>query len=76
MCRFETIWMDSDLKAIEKTELLIRLEGLAMDGLIEYDKTNLRVTDKGRPFVRNISMAFDRYLPAVDPEKKMFSLTV
>jgi oxygen-independent coproporphyrinogen-3 oxidase len=43
---------------------LSALEGPVSDGLLEIDDTGLTVTPHGRLFVRNVCMAFDRYLPA------------
>ncbi len=40
---------------------LLRLQN---DGLIRLDETLLIVTAKGRPFLRNICMVFDRYMKA------------
>ena len=39
-----------------------RIQSLANDGLIEYDKRRIEVTPSGRLLVRNICMVFDRYL--------------
>jgi oxygen-independent coproporphyrinogen-3 oxidase len=38
------------------------LHQLQNDGLIALDANQLIVTPRGRPFLRNICMAFDRYL--------------
>lgn len=38
--------------------------GPVADGLLEIQPAGLRVTAQGRPFVRNVCMAFDRYLGA------------
>ena len=42
----------------------LRLEDMARDGIVEINGGQVRVTDTGRPFVRNVCAAFDRYLPA------------
>ena len=39
-----------------------RIQALAHDGLIEYNTREIEVTASGRLLVRNICMAFDRYL--------------
>jgi oxygen-independent coproporphyrinogen-3 oxidase len=39
------------------------LEPLRKDGLIDVEDGALRVTELGLPFVRNICMVFDQYLP-------------
>ena len=38
------------------------LEGLARDGLVEFDGDWIRVTPRGRLLVRSVCMVFDRYL--------------
>jgi oxygen-independent coproporphyrinogen-3 oxidase len=43
---------------------LERLQPMLDDGLITIDEHSLRVTELGKPFVRNICMVFDQYLPA------------
>jgi oxygen-independent coproporphyrinogen III oxidase len=57
---------------------LDRLDDVRDAGFVELDDDGLRVTPRGRVFVRNVCMAFDRYLldkekPA---EKPVFSRTV
>jgi oxygen-independent coproporphyrinogen-3 oxidase len=45
------------------------------DGLLELDPDELRVTELGRIFLRNIAMPFDEYLdPHADGQR--FSRTV
>jgi oxygen-independent coproporphyrinogen-3 oxidase len=38
------------------------LSGFAADGLVEWDGRHVRVTERGRPFVRNVAALFDVYL--------------
>lgn len=76
MCRFETTWPDEIWTADERIQIFDKLEGLAEDGFIVYEAEGLKVTEKGRPFIRNISMVFDQYLNRADLRKKMFSETV
>jgi len=40
---------------------MLCVQTLIDDGLLQLDKHQLLVTDKGRPLIRNICMAFDRY---------------
>ena len=49
--------------------------GPVADGFLEIGGDALRVTPRGRLFVRNISMAFDRYLPS-HAGRKVFSRTI
>lgn len=39
-----------------------KLAHLAADGLVEWNNKILRVTERGRPFVRNVAALFDAYL--------------
>ena len=41
---------------------LAQLAPMGEDGLVEIDSGGLRITDRGRFFVRNACMAFDQYL--------------
>ncbi|MBP7514515.1 MAG: hypothetical protein KA791_08210 [Flavobacteriales bacterium] len=50
---------------------------LIHDGLVEQNGTHIRVTEQGRPFVRNVCMAFDLQLRQQQDEgKPRFSMTV
>ncbi|WP_326493538.1 hypothetical protein [Salinimicrobium sp. TH3] len=46
------------------------------DGLLEFGDEKLIVKESGRPFVRNICMAFDLLLQRSKPETRLFSMTV
>jgi len=82
MCDFElnipTVEKQFDIEfenyfhdAIEK------LEPFILDGLVNYSGTDITVTDMGRLLIRNIAMAFDRYLAqAQESAKPMFSKTI
>ncbi len=45
-------------------------------GFVEISDEGLRVKEEGRLFVRNVCMAFDRYLQAKEAEAPVFSRTV
>lgn len=55
-----------------------RLADMEQDGLITLNGSSLEVTDSGRPFIRNICMVFDQYLPDIntDSGKLRFSSTL
>ncbi|MCB1739778.1 MAG: coproporphyrinogen dehydrogenase [Gammaproteobacteria bacterium] len=59
MCRYQTRLHDGFDSLDCAADCMARLEELSHDGLIEHDQGVLRVTDRGRPFVRNVCMAFD-----------------
>ncbi|MBU6419504.1 MAG: oxygen-independent coproporphyrinogen III oxidase [Proteobacteria bacterium] len=46
------------------------LSGFAADGLVEWDGATLRMTPRGRPFMRNVAALFDAYLPAVSDQPR------
>ena len=54
------------------------LRGMAQDGLLQLDEGEIRVTRRGRPFLRNICMPFDAYLDnhSGDQPTPRFSATV
>jgi oxygen-independent coproporphyrinogen-3 oxidase len=56
-------------------DALARLEPCAADGLVMLTKSEVRATDLGRVFLRNLAMPFDAYLEAA-PEKPVFSRTL
>ncbi len=76
MCHFETRWDKPELCFDGLAETLIRLGELEADGLIEFMLNGLRVTTKGKAFVRNICLAFDLRLQRNKPETKLFSMTI
>lgn len=76
MCHFETSWEDENLVFPELTETISRLDEMLADKLFEKTEKSIRVTEKGRPFVRNICMAFDLRLLRNKPESRLFSMTV
>ncbi len=57
---------------------LAGLRGMVADGLLRISPAELEVTEKGRPFLRNICMPFDAYLPknGGNGSKAGFSATV
>ncbi len=76
MCRFETSWDGKEDYFPELMEVMERLEEMESDGLVEIASNVLRVTEKGRPFIRNISMAFDVLLHRKAPDTRLFSMTI
>lgn len=76
MCRFRTSWDTTDWTETAWSCLDDKLAHFAADGLIDYDETALWVRPEGRPFLRNICMAFDEYLAEVKSSDQLFSQTV
>ncbi|QBN18255.1 oxygen-independent coproporphyrinogen III oxidase [Flavobacterium nackdongense] len=76
MCHFETSWKDKALYFAEVPEILIQLKEMENDGLVQIEKNGIKVTNAGKPFVRNICMAFDLRLKRKAPGTKLFSMTI
>ncbi len=76
MCRLETSWESSEDEFPELKDILQNLDEMQADGLLEIMDKKLQVTEKGRPFVRNVCMAFDLLLQRKIPETQLFSMTI
>jgi len=76
MCKLETSWEDESLQFDELDLVLDHLKEMEIDGLIDTNNNQLSVTEAGRPFVRNVCMAFDLLLHRKAPEKRVFSMTI
>ncbi|MCD2259868.1 oxygen-independent coproporphyrinogen III oxidase [Psychroserpens luteolus] len=76
MCHFETQWTDKSLYIDELKDIAIKLKEMEDDGLVEFHKDAIKVTQKGQPYVRNVCMAFDVLLQRRQPETRLFSMTV
>lgn len=73
MCSFKTSWNKPDMDSSVIKEALQRLAELENDGLISIAGDAVSVTEKGRPFIRNICMAFDARLWRKLPQSQLFS---
>ena len=67
--------VDLETRFGPELDRLTQPEGPAADGLVRVDRGGLTVTDRGRLFVRNVCMVFDRYLAAHEG-RPVFSRTV
>jgi oxygen-independent coproporphyrinogen-3 oxidase len=76
MCQFETSWEEKSDYFNEIPEIIIQLKEMENDGLLIISKNGIQITEKGKPFVRNICMAFDLRLKRKAPETELFSMTV
>jgi len=52
------------------------LKTMAHDGLVEVDREGISVTARGRLFIRNICMVFDRYLGKPEQSQSRFSRAI
>ncbi|HJS01279.1 MAG TPA: oxygen-independent coproporphyrinogen III oxidase [Flavobacterium sp.] len=76
MCQFQTSWNDATTYFPEIETILPNLEEMKKDGLLEFGNQSIQVTEKGKPFVRNICMAFDLRLKRKAPQTQLFSMTI
>ncbi|CEN43119.1 oxygen-independent coproporphyrinogen III oxidase [Capnocytophaga canis] len=76
MCHFNTSWEEDKMYTSEIESIKSKLNEMVSDGLIELREKSIRVTNEGRPFVRNLCMAFDLRLQRNIPNTKIFSMTV
>ncbi len=60
-CKGATVFHTEHLPLLEEFSFP-QLKQLAADGLVEYDKKQLKLTAEGHYFIRNICSAFDLYL--------------
>lgn len=75
MTRFSTRWDEPELYVGHLNNIANALAEFQSDGLIEFSSSHCRIKEEGRPFLRNICMAFDARL-ARDTSTKQFSRTI
>jgi oxygen-independent coproporphyrinogen III oxidase len=73
MCRLETTIVEDEHYADFIQEGLKRMQELVEDGLVKIQQNHIKVTPKGKPFLRNICMALDEKLWKAKPETTLFS---
>ncbi len=76
ICQLETSWEINDWTEEEKEYLYDKLADFEADGLLQLQSLGIKVSSKGKAFVRNICMLFDKYLQANNPKEKLFSRTI
>jgi oxygen-independent coproporphyrinogen-3 oxidase len=76
MCKSETSWKAEAHNFDSLYEGLERLEEMESDGLVVINDGSLSVTPKGKPFLRNVCMAFDAKLWSKQPKAQLFSAAV
>ncbi len=76
MCNLQTKWTVTEEKSINFSEIKENLSEIEKDGLIYINTNAINILEKGRPFVRNVCMAFDILLQEKQPETRLFSMTV
>jgi oxygen-independent coproporphyrinogen-3 oxidase len=76
MCQFKTSWNTSQTYFNEIETIITELQEMVTDELIEIKNNELIIHAKGKPFVRNVCMAFDLRLKRKKPETQLFSMTI
>ena len=76
MCTFETSWNNEALYFKEIPEVIQKLQEMEQDGLVILNDFQIKITEKGKPFIRNICMAFDLRLNRKMPNTRIFSMTI
>jgi oxygen-independent coproporphyrinogen III oxidase len=76
MTALTTSWEDPALDTPYLAEVPGKLAELQADGLVELQGKRCRVTEAGRPFLRNVCMAFDARLARSAPGTQLFSKTI
>lgn len=77
MCHLQTHWEpQGSMFFKELPDVLIQLLEMQKDGLLFIESNHIRVTEKGKAFLRNICMAFDLRLKRKKPERQLFSMTI
>ena len=76
MCRLETSWESKDMFFPEISSVLENLKEMQADGLLVIHQNSIEITEEGRPYVRNVCMAFDLLLQRTAPETQLFSMTI
>ena len=75
MCQLETSW-DVQNFVPELENSIEKLKEMEADGLVEISENQIKITEKGRPFTRNVAMTFDLRMLRNKPETRIFSMTV
>jgi len=76
MCKQYTSWSSPGEQSIGLYDGIGRMKELEQDDLIRFGLYSLEVTDKGKPFMRNICMALDARMHATSAKEVKFSKVV
>ncbi|RZJ68680.1 MAG: oxygen-independent coproporphyrinogen III oxidase [Flavobacterium sp.] len=75
-CFLETSWEDRDMQFKTLANVMEKLIELQNDGLVTIKGNVIKITETGRPFLRNVCMAFDLRMTRTEPERNVFSTTI
>lgn len=76
MCHMETSWEDEEMQFPALWDCLSNLGEMERDGLVLIEGNRLKLPSHGRPFIRNVCMAFDLHLIQKKPQTRIFSMTI
>ncbi len=65
-----------ELSEVEKAEAEVFLAEMIQDHLVEIKGLRLRLTESGRPFLRNAALFFDYRLKKSQPQTRIFSSSI
>lgn len=75
MCQLTLTWQPAYNRLLT-SPMKQQLATFEQEGLITRQGNNIRVSEAGRPFIRNISAVFDQYLQKKQGEKPRFSQSI
>ncbi|MCB4798693.1 oxygen-independent coproporphyrinogen III oxidase [Neotamlana laminarinivorans] len=76
MCHYKTSWSNNNLTFKSLDSTINKLSEMLKDELVVIENNTLKITKQGKPFVRNVCMAFDVLLQEKQPQKQLFSMTI
>ena len=76
MTRLETDWQTPDLYVPYLGDIDAKLAEATSDGLVRVEGRHCEITPRGKPFLRNVCMAFDARMARKTPETQIFSRTI
>ncbi len=75
-CKLETSWRKPENYFTEIPFTINDLKEMQKDNLILIESEKIKITEAGKPFIRNVCMAFDLRMKRNVPETKLFSMTI
>lgn len=76
MCTLQTQWNLPQQRLSQLPEIMGRLQEMEQDGLLQLNDKGIVVAEDGRPFIRNVAMAFDVRMMRKQPGSRIFSMVV
>jgi oxygen-independent coproporphyrinogen-3 oxidase len=76
ICNYEAKWTETQKRTLVFKSSIQRLKKLSADGLVKLEPFGLQVTEKGKPFIRNICSCFDQYYWNKGSEQIKFSSSI